>query len=308
MPLYTVFTPTFNRAHTLPRAYASLCGQTVTDFDWVIVDDGSSDETKRLVAGWIATAPFPIVYDWLPHRGKMSALNRGMEIARGERFVVLDSDDALLPGALETLDRAWRSIPQDRRERFSGVDGLSVDAAGRVVGDEFPSSPLDIGFADLKFRLGVSGEKCGFTLTELVRGQRFPDLEGVEYMPEGVLWYRIERGYLRRCINEPVRIYYADAGARVMAPLSPATHARGHALWHGLALDEIIPFRHAPREFLRSAVHYVRFSLHAGTKPAIAGRFRNRRARLAVLVCFPAGVALFLFDKLRTRRLRSIRS
>ncbi len=301
MPLYSVFTPTFNRAHTLPRAYESLCGQSVRDFEWVIVDDGSTDDTKRLVESWGETAPFSIIYDYQPHRGKMAAYNRGVELIRGERFVALDSDDALLPDALEKLDRAWRSIPSDQRERFSGVDGLAVDDRGGVVGDAFPTSPLDISFSDLKYRLRIDGEKCGFTRAELLRMGRFPDLDGVEYMPEGVLWFRIERGYLRRCINEPVRIYHQHAGPRVMSPKSAATHAQGHAFWHGMVLNEIITFRQSPWEFVRSAVHYARFSLHAGKKRGLFSRIESPFAKLVVLVCLPVGFAVFLLDRIRAR-------
>ena len=93
--LFTVFTPTFNRAHTLGRVYASLRAQTYTDFEWLIVDDGSTDGTEELVRGWMAEAPFPLRYLTQVHGHKKAAFNRGVREANGELFVALDSDDEM---------------------------------------------------------------------------------------------------------------------------------------------------------------------------------------------------------------------
>src|SRR5947208_7593205 len=113
--LFTVFTATFNRANVLPRAYESLMDQTVGAFEWVIVDDGSNDETETLVASWMAEGNLLIRYSKQPHRGKTAALLQAIGAARGEFFVTLDSDDACLPRALETLLARWNDIPTLQR-------------------------------------------------------------------------------------------------------------------------------------------------------------------------------------------------
>ena len=94
---FTVFTPTCNRCATLPRVYASLAAQTFRDFEWLIVDDGSTDCTAALVDKWTAQADFPIRYLRQENRGKHIASNRAVREARGELFLVLDSDDACVP-------------------------------------------------------------------------------------------------------------------------------------------------------------------------------------------------------------------
>ena len=93
---FTVFTPTYNRAATLARVYESLQRQTFTDFEWIIVDDGSTDETAELVQQWRSESSFPIRYIWQPNQGKHVAFNRGVELARGELFLPHDSDDESL--------------------------------------------------------------------------------------------------------------------------------------------------------------------------------------------------------------------
>src|SRR2546423_7154708 len=113
---FTVLTATYNRAHLLPRVYESLCAQTFRDFEWVIVDDGSTDGTRELVSSW--HEDFPIRYFWKPNGGKHTAVNLGVQEAAGQFIVILDSDDRLIPDTLERLDYHWKQIPDPRQFAF----------------------------------------------------------------------------------------------------------------------------------------------------------------------------------------------
>src|SRR5216684_1317229 len=108
--VFTVFTPTFNRSLTLSRVYESLRLQTFRDFEWLIVDDGSTDGTKGLVEKWQAESAFAIRYIYQENQGKPAAFNHGVQEARGELFLTLDSDDACVPQALERLKCHWDGI------------------------------------------------------------------------------------------------------------------------------------------------------------------------------------------------------
>ena len=130
---FTVFTPTYNRAHTLPRAFESLKRQTFRDFEWLIVDDGSTDNTRELIEVWQKDSSFPIRYFWQENAHKKTAFNLGVKEARGELFLPLDSDDEALPDALKILDQHWNNIPESERGKFSSVTGLCVDERGGVV-------------------------------------------------------------------------------------------------------------------------------------------------------------------------------
>ena len=112
-PLFTVFTGTRNRAHTLPRVYDSLRQQTFRDFEWLIVDNESTDGTRELVEGWQAQSDFPIRYLWHENRGKHGSQNRAVGEAHGQLFLTLDSDDPCAANALERFSFHWHAIHQN---------------------------------------------------------------------------------------------------------------------------------------------------------------------------------------------------
>src|SRR5579884_1059571 len=132
---FTVLTATYNRAYCLPRVYQSLCAQTFRDFEWVIVDDGSTDGTKELVASWKSSF-FPIRYFWKPNAGKHTAINLGVLQAKGELTLILDSDDPCIPTALERFDFHWRQIPNP--EKFANLSCLCARPDGSIVGKPYP--------------------------------------------------------------------------------------------------------------------------------------------------------------------------
>src|SRR5215472_6221715 len=137
---FTVFTPTYNRAHTLARVYESLLDQTYDNFEWLVIDDGSTDTTCNLIAHFQKCAKFPVVYKRLyRNRGKHIAHNKALKHARGEFLLVADSDDWIVPNALERMDYHWHrlSLLCDP-EAFVGVAGLCADCNGVIVGDKYP--------------------------------------------------------------------------------------------------------------------------------------------------------------------------
>ena len=135
---FTIFIPTYNRAYTLGRALQSISEQSFKDFEVLIIDDGSSDNTHELVEGWKKREIFPIRYHWQRNQGKHVAHNNAVKRARGYFFVLLDSDDMLHPRALERLKYHWDSIPDNKKEQFAGVEGLCIYSDGRVKVDRFP--------------------------------------------------------------------------------------------------------------------------------------------------------------------------
>ena len=138
--VFTVFTATFNRGHTLRRVYEGLLGQTYREFEWVVVDD---DRPTTREASSSSGAPKPgsrIRYLHQQNQGKHVAFNRGVAAARGELFISLDSDDSCVPTALERLKWHWDQIPPDARSGFTGVTGLCVNQLGHLIGTRFPGT------------------------------------------------------------------------------------------------------------------------------------------------------------------------
>ncbi len=135
MPLVTVFTSTYNRAYSLPRLYESLIHQTYTDFEWLVIDDGSLDNTKRLVQQWVQEQKIAIRYYHQANGGKHRAINRGVELAHGELFFFVDSDDYLTDNSLAVLVDYYQQIKDDNR--FAGVAGMLAYPHGERICKRF---------------------------------------------------------------------------------------------------------------------------------------------------------------------------
>ncbi|HEX8204578.1 MAG TPA: glycosyltransferase family A protein [Solirubrobacteraceae bacterium] len=303
MPLFTVFTATWQRAHTLHRVRDSLEPQTLRDFEWLVVDDGSTDGTDELVAGWAREASFPIRYVRQENAGKHVAWNRGVREARGELFLSLDSDDRCLPHALERFAHHWAAIPD--RSRFQGVTALCQDPEGTVIGTPFPEHPLDTTPVDLRYRHAVTGEKWGFQRVDVLREHPFPEPEGQRFVPESLVWDRIGRRFLTRFVNEPLRIYDEQEDApRLMTDIAdPRPSAAAFAETFAEQLNEDLRYaRYAPASFARTAANYARLSLHAGAGPVAQLRALRPAAWPLWAVGAPAGAAIYARDRRRLRR------
>jgi hypothetical protein len=304
-PLFTVFTPTFNRAGTLGRVRDSLERQTFRDFEWLIVDDGSVDGTRELVAGWTAQAGFPIRYQWQENAGKHVAFNRGVALAQGELFLPLDSDDECVPHALEAFRRHWLAIPEAERGRFSAVTALCADPDGRVVGERFPRDVIDADSREAVLAWGIRGEKWGFHRTAVLREFPFPEPPGTRFVSEGVVWLRIAGRYRTRFVNEALRIYHRDLSpaAGALSALSPGVVV-GRLLYYRVILDECTAYLgRAPLAMLRAAVGAARYGCDHGDGPLAQARaLRRWRARALVLAALPLGWLLSLRDRRDFRR------
>ena len=234
---FTVLTPTYNRAHLLPRLYESLCAQTFRDFEWIIVDDGSTDGTRELVTSW--KSAFRIRYDWQPNRGKHTAVNAGAETASGEFILVTDSDDRPLPHALERFDARWKEVSQP--EHFAFLVGLCYGEDGRILGGPLQKDFVDVSSPGAGIAL-CEADRWGIVRTDVLRKFPYPVYEGERFIAEGVVWNRILSHYRARYFNEPLKIAgYAPGGLSRSGDLRPS-NPRGAALYYReLALVAGIP-------------------------------------------------------------------
>lgn len=206
--MITVFTPTYNRAHLLPRLYESLCSQTFTDFEWVIVDDGSVDDTKGLSLSLPKREGtfFPIRYFYQENGGKHRAINRGVKEAQGELFLILDSDDSLPPDSLERIAYYYEQIRDDKS--FGGVCGYMAHHDGTIIGHGNDAEILDTNSIDLRNKYHVQGDMCEVFRTSVLREIPFPEIPGEKFVPEALVWNRIAQKYKLRVFHHVV--YYRD--------------------------------------------------------------------------------------------------
>jgi glycosyltransferase involved in cell wall biosynthesis len=300
--LFTVFTPSYNRVRTLPRVYVSLQRQTCRNFEWLIVDDGSTDGTQALIAQWQAESNFPIRYIFQENQGKPAAFNHGVQQARGELFLTLDSDDECVPEALERFKYHWDSIPALEKDKFSAVTVLCKDQNENLVGDKFPRDVLDSDTIEVTFKFGVGGEKWGFQRTDVLKQFPFPSVQNAKFISESVVWFALSRKYKTRYVNEALRIYHVHDGATDhLSALSPGVLS-GRAYLHRFVLNELIDWLYrTPRSLFRSAINFSRYSFGLGIGPlSQIKQLHSATAKLLVAVSIPLGFGMSLKDKRST--------
>lgn len=289
---FTVFTPTYNRAHTLPRVYESLKNQSYKDFEWLIVDDGSCDGTEDLIKGWQAEDQIDIRLFYQENQGKHAAFNRGVLEAQGEFFLTLDSDDACVPNALERFNYHWQGVPLAERENFSGVTCLCMSPEGKIIGTRFPAAVMDTDPITFTVKHKVKGEKWGFHRTDILRQYPFPIFRSERFVPEGVVWNRIGRKYKLRFIDEPLRIYeYLPDGLMASGIRLRAQNPLGARLYYFEYMQLTIPLKHK----WKAIINYFRFSAHAGMTPLAALRELSNFSEGSLLL--PVGYLFYLADR-----------
>lgn len=192
--LLTVTTPTYNRAHTLPACYESLCKQTDRRFIWMIIDDGSKDETENIISDWIGEGKIKIIYLKKENGGKASALNLGIDNLSTPYATCLDSDDTFYPNAVEKAILELDSIAND--ERYCGILALRNSPDGQVMGGrKIPKDMTKVTGADVMLKLALSTEYICFYKTDILKQFRFPVFEGEKFVSPAWMMYTITQNH-----------------------------------------------------------------------------------------------------------------
>lgn len=287
--IITVYTPTYNRAYCLHQLYESLLRQTQSydDFEWLVVDDGSTDNTEELLKKWISDAPFKITYYKQINEGKMAKLNFIHKTIDTELCMCVDSDDYLTDDALEIIFQRWISIKD--KTGIVGLVGLDVYKNGNVVGTEFPKDLEKIKFRDFE-KHGVKGDKKFVYKTSIISSYpQYPSFDGEKFPAPGYLYRLIDVDYDLHIINRQLCVveYLED----------------------GLSKNKYSQFKKAPNSFMfyrqermrlatnfserfKNAIHYVSSCLFA--KKSI---FKNNNFPITTFFALPLGLALNLYLK-----------
>lgn len=262
-PKLSIVTPAYNRGHLLGRCYESLLEQTCFDFEWIVVDDGSTDDTRAVMQELAALeAPFPVCFVSKENGGKHTALNAAHPHIRGSYVLILDSDDYLTPNAVETVLDEWRVYADDPRVGI--VIFLRQNPQGEPLAyakDE--RLPVDL----LRYkRVCVhSGDCCEVIRTELFKKYPFPVFEGERFLAETALWYR--SGLDGSCvyINKPVYVCeYLEGGLTQSGKRMRLRNPRGGMYTSWLRMHR----RCRVEERIRAGLLYVCYARCAGENAA----------------------------------------
>lgn len=290
----TVFTPSYNRAHLLKVAYESLCAQMVDSdlgslFEWLIVDDGSTDNTEEVVRGFVEDQKIAVRYFKKPNGGKHTAINLGAKEAKGELFWILDSDDSLPKNALSSVAECWKVLDKAQKEKLAGICGYMAHHDGTVIGSPVVETGTIASSIDIRHKLQISGDMMEIWRTDVIREFPFPEIKGERFCPEILVWNRIAKKYPLYMI--PDVIYYRDyldggltdniMRIRHFSPLaSMTTYAE---LYHAS-----VPMK----DRMKSAINYWRF-----TPRHYYGKVRElRMLNIVSLATMPLGIAMRIID------------
>lgn len=225
--MFSIITPTYNRAHTLNRVYQSLLNQTFKEFHWIIIDDCSTDNTTELVNHWINEDKIDIHYNRLSmNQGKAIAVNVGLEKCHEFITIIADSDDSFKSTTLEELRLIWNTIELTNTNPIvASVWTLTTNEDENFVGDKFPKDFWQVGFKERVLKHKIAGEKWASWRTSVLKETKMYAQPKV-YIGEGFTWNRINRNYDFVCLNISHRTYYNSSDGIMATKLTKHENAR----------------------------------------------------------------------------------
>lgn len=294
MKTITVFTPTFNRAHLLPRLYKSLCEQTVKDFIWLIIDDGSSDSTAELVKNWIKEVKIEIQYKFKENGGMHTGHNLAYATIQTELNVCIDSDDYMPKEAIEKIVNLWNSI--EDTSIIAGIIGLDTDIGGTILGTVIPGSLVKGTLDELYHKHGVTGDKKLVLRTDIVnKYPSYPEYKGEKLVPLGILYLMIGKDFDFIYSNEVFCIVeYQEEGSSNSILKQYKQSPRGFAYARKIKIynDKTL------KNQFKNYVHLISSSIFAKD---ISLSYKDVNPVLS-LIALPFGVLLNLYIRLKINR------
>lgn len=285
MPRLTVFTPTYNRAHTLPRTYASLSRQDCKDFVWLIIDDGSTDDTRALVKAWQTQEhSFEIRYLYKGNGGMHTAHNAAYEVIDTELNVCIDSDDCLAPGAVRKILAKWDSVQKDK---YAGIIGLDADLQGNLIGTGFPAGMIETTLSGY-YAAGGSGDKKLVYRTDVMRQYPpYPVFEGEKYVALAYKYRLIDQDYKLAVLNEILcNVEYQQDGSSNTMWRQYLNNPKGFAFWRKVCMQYPI----SRKRLFIDCVHYISSSILAGDRFFL---FHSPRKAITATAILPGALLSF---------------
>lgn len=292
MPTLTIFTPAYNRAHTLPRTYESLRAQDCKDFIWLVVDDGSTDGTRELVEQWQRQENgFEIRYLYKENGGMHTAHNTAYANIDTELNVCIDSDDCLAEGAVAKILQKWEQV---RDKGYAGIIGLDADLNGNLIGRGFPEGLTETTLTGY-YAAGGSGDKKLVYRTDVINSVPvYPVFEGEKYVALAYKYRLIDQNYKLAVLDEVLcNVEYQPDGSSGTMWKQYLRNPKGFAFWRKVCMQ----YPTSKKRMMIDCVHYCSSSMLAHERSYVS----QSPKKVMTLLATPCGCALVLVTHIKGR-------
>ena len=292
MATLTVFTPTYNRAYILQRCYESLVRQTSKDFIWLIIDDGSTDNTKSLVDQWIKEKnEFEIKYVYKENGGMHTGHNKAYELIDTELNVCIDSDDFMPDNSVELIVDFWSKYGSNR---YSGIVSLDNDDKGNIIGTKLPNKK-SIKLCDF-YDMGGKGDKNLIYRTDIMKKYPpYPEFQGEKFVPLDYKYLLADQEYDLLILNEPTcTVEYMEDGSSRNMFRQYYKNPRGFSFMRKVHMIYDKKFINK----FKSCVHYVSGSLIIKNRKFLV----ESPKKFMTLLAYPFGCILYLIILRKNRQ------
>ena len=282
----TIFTPVYNRAGTISRTYQSLLNQENKDFIWLVIDDGSNDNTGELVRGWMEKDNrFEIQYIYKKNGGMHTAHNTAYENIHTELNVCIDSDDALAPEAVSNIYQKWQEV---KGKGYAGIIGLDADMnSGKIIGTSFPKELKETTLNGFYASGGKGDKKLVYRTDVINKYPPYPVFDGEKYVALAYKYRLIDQDYKLAVLNKVLcNVEYQPDG-------SSHTMPKGFAFWRKVCMK----YPESKKRLVIDCIHYCSSSILARNRYFI----RESPQKVLTFFCIPAGQALAWYIKKKVR-------
>ena len=292
--MYTIFTPTFNRAEKLHRVYNSLIGQKNKNFEWLIVDDGSTDNTKEIINKYVEENLIKINYIYQENQGKQAAWNTAITHAKYDYFIGIDSDDEIIVDGLEQIDRLLNKISLTNNIcaiRFNAISKSTNDISGTPFKEEGVHS-----WKKEVFEWNVRGEKLDVWKTEILKKNLYPIEEKIKFIPEIWLYSTLtSQGYLFYYSNQKIRVFwdteFENDGDRLTLA-SIKKHAVGQSIARKTLINSCLDMILVnPKIYIKHLIRYTECNLYQKSSPFLG--ICDWKIRLLIILFYPISYYLY---------------
>ena len=293
MVTLTVFTPVYNRAHTLPRTYESLCIQDCKDFKWLIIDDGSTDGVESLIREWQKKDNgFEIQYIYKENGGMHTAHNVAYEHIVTELNTCIDSDDCMAEGAVQSIVEEWNKV---KDKGYAGLIGLDADLKGELIGKGFPKDLKETTLMGYYAAGGIGDKKLVYRTDVIKKYPPYPVFEGEKYVSLAYIYRLIDQDYKLAVLDKVLcNVEYQNDGSSATMWKEYIKNPKGFAFWRKVCMK----YPESQKRLFIDCIHYCSSSQIARNRNYI----KESPRKMLTIFCSPLGWSLTMLIRKKAKR------